>query len=307
MIHADDALFVNPKVTVILVNYNGYNDTVECVKSLKQIEYDNYEIIVVNNGSTYKPIEWQQNYLMEHTVYVEINDNLGFSGGNNIGIRMAIENKSDYVLLLNNDTVVTPDCLQVMVETAEKFEDVGAIGGKINFLNRQDLIWYGGGSYDFQKGNVKHWKYNQKDCKSEENVQEVSFITGCLMLIPISVIDVVGLLDESFFLYAEDLELCCRILKNKYKLLYCPDAQIYHKVSASTGRKSYLTQYYMERNNLYVVKMYGTQHILAYSFHFIHSVARIIKGKLNFYPIACAWIDFFRNKKGIWEGNRQQV
>lgn len=292
---------MNRKVTAILVNYNGYEDTIECVRSLMKATYDNLEIIVVDNGSTKMPTQEQKLYLQEHADYVETHRNLGFSGGNNVGIRRAIEHGADYVLLLNNDTIVTDGFLNPMISAAERTKDVGIVGGKIFFHTKPEVVWYGGGSYDFSNGNAKHWPGGQITDAFTESVQEVSFVTGCLMLIPVSVIERIGFLDETFFLYAEDTEFCCRAIQSGLKLLYCPDAVIYHKVSASTGGTSYATQYYMTRNNLYVAKMYGTNPMKAYCYLCLRSVVRVIKRKQNLYPVLCGWYDFAKNKKGCWE------
>lgn len=109
-----------PSVAIIIVNYNGAEDTIECVKSLNKINYDNYKIFVIENGSSKKPTKEQIDYLKGQTVYIESAENLGFSGGNNIGIRKAIENEFDYVLLLNNDTTVEPDFLSILIDAATK-------------------------------------------------------------------------------------------------------------------------------------------------------------------------------------------
>ena len=113
------------ELSIIIVNYNGAEDTIECVKSLNKINYDNYKIFVIENGSSKKPTKEQIDYLKGQTVYIESAENLGFSGGNNIGIRKAIENEFDYMLLLNNDTTVEPDFLSILIDAATKKNNVG--------------------------------------------------------------------------------------------------------------------------------------------------------------------------------------
>ena len=129
-----------PSVAIIIVNYNGAEDTIECVKSLNKINYDNYKIFVIENGSSKKPTKDQIDYLKGQTVYIESAENLGFSGGNNIGIRKAIENEFDYMLLLNNDTTVEPDFLSILIDAATKKNNVGIVGGKNSFFIASQAI-----------------------------------------------------------------------------------------------------------------------------------------------------------------------
>lgn len=131
-----------PSVAIIIVNYNGIEDTIECVKSLNKINYDNYKIFVIENGSSKKPTKEQIDYLKGQTVYIESAENLGFSGGNNIGIRKAIENEFDYVLLLNNDTTVEPDFLSILIGVATKKDNAGIVSGKIAFYSKPRVTFH---------------------------------------------------------------------------------------------------------------------------------------------------------------------
>lgn len=287
---------MNPKVSIILVNYNGFNDTVECVESLLKLKYKQFDMIVVDNGSTISPTEGQMDFLKTNCVYIENRNNTGFSGGNNVGIQYAVDQGAEYVLLLNNDTVVEPDFLDILVCAALTREKVGIVGGKIKYYSEPDKIWYGGGGYNRENGYVWHERYNQTDTGNTGEVKEETFVTGCLMLIPVSVLDKVGLLDESFFLYAEDTEFCCRVLSKGYKIWFCEDAVIYHKVSASTGADSFASTYYSTRNILMVAKKYCKNIRLCYKKYGILWMKKIIKGQLKIAPVFKGWRDY---KKGI--------
>lgn len=177
-----------PSVAIIIVNYNGIEDTIECVKSLNKINYDNYKIFVIENGSSKKPTKEQIDYLKGQTVYIESAENLGFSGGNNIGIRKAIENEFDYVLLLNNDTTVEPDFLSILIGVATKKDNAGIVSGKIAFYSKPSHLWYGGGHMDEKLGGGAHERWNDLNPEDTGEIREVTFITGCLMLIPIEVV-----------------------------------------------------------------------------------------------------------------------
>ena len=287
-----------PKVVIILVNYNGFTDTVDCLKSLKLVNYPNNEIIVVDNGSTVVPDPEDIRYIRENALLLESNSNLGFSGGNNIGIKEALNLAADYILLLNNDTVVEPDFLIELVKVAEKKKNVGIVGGKIKYYSAPDIIWFGGGSYDDNSGYVWHERYNQQDEGNTGDVIEQSFITGCLMLIPVGVIRKVGTLSEEFFLYAEDTEFSCRVRHAGYKLWFCENVVIYHKVSASTGAGSYQSTYYSVRNTLFVAKRYCHSMMQCYRTYGFLWAKKIIKGKMKLKPTIRGVFDYWRGLTG---------
>lgn len=290
-----------PSVAIIIVNYNGAEDTIECVKSLNKINYDNYKIFVIENGSSKKPTKDQIDYLKGQTVYIESAENLGFSGGNNIGIRKAIENEFDYMLLLNNDTTVEPDFLSILIDAATKKNNVGIVGGKIAFYSNPSHLWYGGGHMDEKLGGGAHERWNDLNPEDTGEIREVTFITGCLMLIPTEVVKKVGLLSEEYFLYAEDTDFCYKVLEAGYKLWFCENTLIYHKVSASTGATSAMTQYYMVRNVLYLTKKYRTDYHKVNARFTYQTIKDVIRGRKQFAPVRCAYRDYLKGTMGKWE------
>lgn len=289
---------MQPFVTIILVNYNGYEDTINCIKSLKKIKYKNYCIIVVDNGSTNTPSQRQIEFLKENTMYIHTEKNLGFAGGNNIGIRRAKLLNADYILLLNNDTVVEPNFLNLLVETAKLNVKVGIVSGKIYWYNDPEKIWYAGGSFNKRLGITTHYRYNKIDNDKTDKTEKITFATGCLWLLPIEVIDDVGMLDESYFLYNEDDDYCCRVLNAGYQILYRNTAIIFHKVSKSTGKQSALTQYYTVRNGLYIIRKYSEASMYTYMKRMIYIIKKILNRELNVKPCIRAFIDFMKNRKG---------
>lgn len=292
---------MKPLVAIILVNYNGYEDTIECIKSLQKISYDNYRIIVVNNGSTIKASKDQLIFLKEHTDYIDYPDNVGFSGGNNIGMRYAEQKFSPkYFLLLNNDTVVKEDFLDILVENAELRSGAGIVCGKIYFYSEPDRIWFAGAKTDFNTCNHSHYKctYREVDRDFSDRVEEIDFATGCLWLLSVNAVKKIGYMDEDFFLYCEDDEYCLRMIANGFKILYCNRAIIYHKISASTGNKSFLQQYYIARNHLYIIKRYAKKKGMARRQQYFRWCKDIIRGRKNFRPIFRAILDYKRNRMG---------
>lgn len=289
-------------VAIVLVNYNGYRDTIACIESLQNIETKmHYEVIVVDNGSTNRDEE-AISYIKEHAVYLDTGFNSGFSGGNNVGINYALEHGAEFVLLLNNDTVVTANFLDKLMEGVEQYSKLGALIGKIYYFDEPNVLWYAGGSVDYLKGKVSQHGMGKDDVGQYDASKEVGFVTGCMMLIPASVIRKIGVLDERFFLYAEDLEYSLRISKYGYKMYYNPNSVIYHKVGASSGREevSDNTQYYMVRNVFKAFFMYESlsQRIMNFTYNTLRYTKYILQKRYKLSVVYEAYHDLMAGKMG---------
>ena len=241
------------KIAIVILNWNGYEDTSECIISLQKITYDNYQIVVVDNGSI------QDDYLLLKKNFSDIEvvrseSNLGFTGGNNLGIENAMKMNPDYFLLLNNDTTVEPDFIQRLLDVFEKEKNAGIAAPQINYFYEPEKIWTVGGKISRLRGSGfddSDQIYNST--KSE--IRLVTFVSGCCMLIRREVLEKIGLFDENFFLYIEDADLCCRTTKAGYKIVVNNHSKIFHKVSSSTkANLSSLPLYYATRNRLYFAK-----------------------------------------------------
>lgn len=284
------------KIGIILVNYNGYGDTVDCLKSLESLTYENYEVIVIDNASTASPTEKNIQYIKNHSLYYWSEKNLGFSGGNNIGIDIAKQDGCDFVVLLNNDTTVEPDFLSKLIETYKSADNIGIVTGKIYYYCDKSKIWSAGGLYNRNTGVTT--QYGGDDSELNNTTRSVTFATGCLMLIPINVINNVGKLSELYFLYSEDTDYCQRVLDARYLIYYCADSVIYHKVSASVGNMSTLQERYMMRNNLYMIQKYGKLKPFSYLYFFLHTAKDILRGRNHLKSVLIGTNDFFQHKKG---------
>lgn len=289
---------VQPLVSIILVNYNGYLDTVDCISSLLDLDYDNFKIYVVDNGSTVKATPEQLQYISNHSNYIWSDNNLGFSGANNLGIDYAMKDNPDYYLLLNNDTEVEPDFLNKLVKVGSEKDDAGLITGKILWFDDKSRIWYAGGEYNCETGKTTHFQYDEINNDLDKKIETVTFASGCLLLIPAQVISTVGKMDERMFLYAEDTEYCCRVTKNGLKIYYTNDSVIYHKVSRSTGFGSTNSQYYNVRNTLYVNDLYCNNRIRVLLRQIITWEKEIIRGRMDFNAVQQGIWDFLRKKSG---------
>lgn len=224
----------SPSVAVIIVNWNRRDDTLECLDSLTKLTYPNWRAILVDNGSTDGSARAVRDRYPDVKV-IESPVNLRFAGGNNLGLKDVLEEGGDYCLLLNNDATVESDFLNHLVEAASFDQSVGLVGPKILYHHRPDVIWFAGGVLKPAWGYVRHFGLRQVDDGRFDEQRQVSFLTGCCLLIRRDVIDRVGLLDEGFYLYSEDADYCLRSMKAGYKLIYEPKARIYHKVSKSSG------------------------------------------------------------------------
>jgi hypothetical protein len=223
-----------PLVYIILVNWNGKKDTLECLSSLRKVEYDNTRIVVVDNASTDGSVdairsEFSSVEILTNTV------NLRFAGGNNAGIRHALEHGAHYVLLLNNDTIVDTMFLDELIRTAERDSGVGMVGAKVLYYSYPQRIWFAGGKIHWWSAWVAHDGIREEDRGQHDTERDVDYITGCCLLARRSVIEQIGMLDEHFFMYGEDVDWGLRAQRAGYRLRVQPKAKIWHKVSSSAG------------------------------------------------------------------------
>lgn len=247
---------MQPKVFIIVLNWNGYRDTIECIESLKKVTYPNYEIILIDNGSTDNS-EGTLRKEFPDLELIQTGENLGYAGGNNVGIKYAIERGTDYILLLNNDTVVDPDFLIELVKVAESDKSIGILSSKIYFYDKPDTIWYAGAIFNLKSGKSKHIGYNKKDTVEYDKVQETDRACGCSMMASRRVCETVGLMSPEYFCYGEEVDWSLRIRNAGYRVIFVPGSKVWHKVSASTGGrgKSYYI-YYSVRNHLRLLNTY---------------------------------------------------
>jgi len=242
-----------PNVAIILINYFGEEDTLECLESLKRISYRNYKIYLIDNS---EPAQEKLAVLTcDEVMYINSGENLGFAGGNNLGICKALQDRADYFLLLNNDTTGDPRFLSEMVEVAESARGIGMVGAKILYHDEPNRIWFAGGRIDWKRGLTTHIGIDELDSKQYDATTKTDFVCGCALLVKKEVVEKIGLLDEDYFLYAEDVDWSARAVRSGYNLVMAPKAQVYHKISRTTGTaQSPLYAYYFTRNKLLLMK-----------------------------------------------------
>jgi GT2 family glycosyltransferase len=237
-------------IAIVLLNWNNKRDTLACLQSLAKLEYDDHEVIVVDNGSIDDSVATIRQQF-ESVLVIETGANLGFSAGNNVGIAAALERGADYVFLLNNDTTVSPDILDRFLEVSQSLPQVGVLGAKIYFFDQPDRLWYAGAQWRRDTGRFVHRGIMQLDDRQSWNqVEETAYACGCALFIRARVLRDIGLLDPNYFLMWEETDLCFRARAKGYGCLFVPQAIVWHKVSASFGGVSPLWQYFYQRNRL---------------------------------------------------------
>ena len=224
----------HPKVFIVVLNWNGKEDTLACLESLRSVSYTCSEVLMVDNASSDGTVESVRSKFPSVKVITN-QANLRFAGGNNVGIDYAMQNGADYVVLLNNDTTVDPAFLSELVQTAESDSRIGMAGPKIYYYNEPERIWFAGGKVEYWKGWVSHIGIREPDNGQYDTPRDVDYLTGCCMLVKREVIERIGKLDESFFIYGEDADWSLRAARAGYRLLFVPSSVIWHKVSASSG------------------------------------------------------------------------
>ena len=249
-----------PSIAVILVNWKKYNLTSNCIDSLNKSNYKNFKIILVDNEYSEKSLIELKNQHKDIVVFKEKN-NLGFSGGNNIGIRYALENDYDYIMLLNNDTEVKENFILPLVERIEKDHFLGAVQPLILNFSNKSIIWNAGGKLNKFLGLTSTRLNNNKLNSSIVFDDYTDWISGCCILIKSEIVKKIGLLDEKFFTYYEDVDWSLRMKSLGYDLGFVKESIIYHHGSSSSKNKktkegviSSKIHYFNIRNHILLLK-----------------------------------------------------
>lgn len=353
-----------PKVAIIVLNWNGWRDTIECLESLQRLTYPNYQIIVVDNGSTddsverikawargeipveskffkcdpdTKPVQWIE-YDREaaeeggiaqeekritglppnrRLVIIRVEKNLGFAGGNNVGIKYALRKKFEYIGLLNNDTVVEPKFLALLIATLEKDPNCVAISPKILHYAEPTKIWWAGGKIQPWTGRSSYIGHGQPDGPQWRSVRRVDAFSGCCFVARSSAFQRLGLLDEDMFFGGEEFAYGCVAKKQKLSICVNLDSRIYHKWGSSwrheqEGTTSPFVVYYARKSWLVRVRKYGSfcEKLSMYSLYMLglpyKFVVFLSQGKPSLWVAELRAIrDFLMGRYGDWD--RKQV
>ncbi len=295
-----------PKVSIIIINWNGLKDTIECLESLKKITYPNYEVIVVDNGSKGNDAQVLKERFGNYIHLLQNDKNYGFAGGVNVGIEYALSNSTtDYILLLNNDTlVVEPGFLTSLVRVSGSNRNTGFVGAKICYYDDPSKVCSVGGRISMFTGMITSIG-NGSPSETFIGVKPADCISGCALLVKGEVIKKVGLLDTKYFFYFEDIDWSLKAHKYGYVHYINCDMEILHKGGASVRKNKNINYYYFTRNKLTFMRKQGNtiQLVTFFPLFTIYLIAQfllnLVKGQLT----RCKYIvlavkDFIAGKSG---------
>jgi hypothetical protein len=276
-----------PLVSIVSVNYNGSEDTCEFIESLTKITYPNIEIIIIDNASPSDNPKIIKQRFPSIILYESI-INYGFAGGNNQGIMRA---RGEYVLLLNNDTIVDKGFLEPLVEKLESDKTIGAVSSKLRYYYDRNLIQYAGYT-PINHRTMRNFAigHKEKDKGQHNRDHETPYAHGAAMMVPMRVIKEVGLMSYIFFLYYEEADWSYRIKRAGYKIFYVHNSLVYHKESISVGKLSPMKIYYLNRNRIVFMRrnVFGIDFLLGILYQLIVAIPRnalkyLIKGKFSLF------------------------
>lgn len=243
-----------PHVGIIIVNWNGKADTIACLESLTQSKWENQSVIIVDNGSCDDSVAvFKTRFPYAQLICSDCN--LGFSGGNNLGIRFALEQNYEYLFLLNNDTVIEPETVTKLVEAAQANPDYGLLTSVIHIFSCPEQVWFSGAKLDLKHGIAEHNNTHIPDRTASPF--QIPWASGCALLVRADAMRQLQGFDERFFLNWEDVDLSLRARAAGQKIAIVPASRIYHKVSSSISKVPSAGLYYYVRNNLLLIRLHG--------------------------------------------------
>jgi GT2 family glycosyltransferase len=244
-------------VAAIVINYNGCDVTLLTLESLAKVEYQELEIIVVDNGSTDGSFEViEEKFPGVSQVRKEVNE--GVAAGMNVGVNYALEGDCDYLLILNNDIEVDRQMISELVSVGESERSVGCVGPKTYYHGDRERLWSAGGTLQFREAVTAERGMGEEDLGQYDKVQEVDYINGCAMLVKRHVMERVGLFDPTYFIGVEDADWCMRMKRKGYRCAYTPHAILFHMVSHTLGNYTVGRTFHTGRSTAIFVRRYAT-------------------------------------------------
>ena len=239
-------------VGIVVLNWNGAPDTLACLDSIRRLDYRHFTVYVVDNGSTDDSLDQLNAYHKRYSFnLIETGANLGYAGGNNIGIRQALLDGADFILLLNNDTVVSPDLLDRFIEGSHRFADAGVFSARVMYSEDPEKVWFDGARWNERELKIEWPGQGCLEGSLASTDHETDYASGAALFFRAQVAREIGLLDESFFLVWEEVDWCFRARASGWRIVVVPKAKVWHKIGASFGSESSpLRTYFSTRNQL---------------------------------------------------------
>ena len=238
-------------VNLFVLNWNGRDLTLDCLSSLEKITYPNVKIYVIDNGSSDNSVTEIRNQFPDYEI-IGLPENYGFARGNNAGFEL-VKQKADYTIFLNNDTIVDPNFVEPLINAMESNSTVKQATPKIFYADNLDYIWFGGGKVSLWAGWIRHLGIRQKDSMQFSFNRNVDYATGCCVCMRTVDFESIGMFDESFLMYGEDVDLSLRFRKQGGQILFVPESKIWHKVSSSIGTQFSIRKW--KRKNIGKMKL----------------------------------------------------
>jgi GT2 family glycosyltransferase len=246
-------------VAVVILNWNGGEEIIDCIASVAESSYPVVQVIVVDNGSVDGSSD-KIRLLFPQTIFIRNQNNLGFAKGSNQGMEWALNQGIRYVLLLNGDARVDTGAIQELLTTVKNEGDSVAACPRIYLGNENKQLWFAYGTVKMWAGLFQNPAFNQPDSAEWSIARDVEFASGCCVLIPSQVLQSIGLLDETFFAYCEDIDFSLRMRKAGFRIRYVPTSHVWHGSNKPTDRtRSATYRYLATRNNLWVVRKHGSR------------------------------------------------
>ena len=243
-------------VNLFVLNWNGRDLTLDCLSSLEKITYPNVKVYVIDNGSSDNSVTAIRNQFPDYEI-IGLPENYGFARGNNAGFEL-VKQKADYTIFLNNDTIVDPNFVEPLINAMESNSTVKQSTPKIFYADNLDYIWFGGGKVSLWAGWIRHLGIRQKDSMQFSFDRNVDYATGCCVCMRTVDFESIGMFDESFLMYGEDVDLSLRFRKQGGQILFVPESKIWHKVSSSIGTQFSIRKW--KRKNIGKMKIV-TKHV----------------------------------------------
>lgn len=244
-----------PRIISVILNTNRRQDTLECLASLIQSEYENHSIIVLDNKSTDGSVEAIRSTYPEVQI-IELTENLGYAGNNNVGIEAAMSQGADWVLVLNEDTILDPDCLRHLAEVGESDEKIGIVGPMVYHHDEPDVIQSAGGLLGTYWDSL-HLAKDEPDKGQYDSPHVVEWVSGCAIMVRREVIDQVGALDARFFYFWEETEWCVRAGREGWRIMHVPRAKVWHKGVQRDYKPKPSLAYYGTRNRFLLLSKHN--------------------------------------------------
>ncbi len=247
---------VAPLVGIVMLNWNGLEDTTACLESLRRTASVPYRVVLVDNGSD----EEERRLLRQipDITLIENEENLGFTRANNAGIREALARGCTHVLLLNNDTIVDEQLLAELLSAVDEAPEIGIAAPKIYYFDHPDILWFAGGRVDFWRGDSAHIGIGERDAGQYDHVRDVDYVTACAMLVKRAVFEDVGELDPAYFIYFDETDFCVRARRAGYRLVLAPRARLLHKVSGAMGSGSANFWFHFTRSRVIFLRKHAS-------------------------------------------------